>query len=86
MGKKRGMIIKVDLKKAYDIMEWKFIVEMLADVELPRPMIDVIMHCISSGFFRILWNRETTDIVMPIRGLKQGNPISPMSASYAWSD
>lgn len=59
------MIITVDQEKADDKMEWKFIVVTPSDVGLPRPMINVIMHCISSVFIRILWNNERIDVVTP---------------------
>lgn len=53
---KRGMIMKLDLEKAYDRMEWSFIEEMLHDVALPVSLINVIMGSIRSNSCRILWN------------------------------
>lgn len=47
------------------------------DVALPRPMVDVIMRCVSNASFRLLWNRESTDTVVQTRGVRQGDPLSP---------
>ncbi|XP_074321471.1 uncharacterized protein LOC141658117 [Silene latifolia] len=38
-------IIKVDLKKAYDSIEWKFIEQMLGALGFPERMVDWIMAC-----------------------------------------
>lgn len=42
-GSRGGMILKVDLEKAYDRLEWSFIEATLIDVELPMSMVGVIM-------------------------------------------
>lgn len=50
------MIIKIDLEKAYDRLEWSFVKETIYDVGLPRRMVKEIFRCISSGSFKLLWN------------------------------
>lgn len=45
------MIIKIDLEKAYDHLEWHFIVETLVDVGLPQILVNVIMERVEGGFF-----------------------------------
>lgn len=41
-AKREGMVIKLDLEKAYDRFEWQFIEETLWDVGLPNRLVEVI--------------------------------------------
>ncbi|CAN1148091.1 LINE-1 retrotransposable element ORF2 protein [Linum perenne] len=76
-GKKNYMIIKLDLAKAYDKIEWDFVRDTLAHVGFPNHLVRVIMSCISSSSFQVLWNGSCTDSFTPRRGLRQGCPLSP---------
>lgn len=48
------MLIKVDLEKAYDRLNWNFIYETLCLVGLPMEFIRVIMEGITSVSMQIL--------------------------------
>lgn len=72
-----GMILKLDLEKAYDRMEWAFIEETWRDVSLPIGLITAIMSILRSSSCRLIWNNECTDSIMQTRGLRQGDPLSP---------
>lgn len=67
------MVIKLDLEKEYDRLEWSFITETLLDVGLPG---DLTLNCIRGQACRLLWNCEITDHIRPSRGPRQGDPIS----------
>lgn len=77
MGRKGGMVLKIDLEKACDRLEWPFIEDTLLDVGLPVKMVNVIMKCVPSASFKLLWNSEGTDSVTQTRGMRQGDPLSP---------
>ena len=71
------MALKIDLEKAYDKLEWNFIREALLRANLPTDLIDIIMSCVSSVSTSILFNGEATDPILPSRGIRQGDPLSP---------
>lgn len=76
-GRKGAMVIKLDLAKVYDSLKWSFIQDTLDDAGLPPTLVAVIMKCITSGYYRVLWNGEATDPIFPSQGLRQGDPLSP---------
>ena len=76
-GKVGYMAIKIDLKKAYDKLEWSFIRDMLIRENLMADLIDIIMSCISMVSTSVLFNGETLDPIYPSRGIRQGDPLSP---------
>lgn len=76
-GKKGWMVVKIDLEKAYDRLNWGFIKETLEDIGLPVDFVNIVWQCISSASMRILWNGEALDEFLPSRGICQGDPISP---------
>jgi hypothetical protein len=76
-GNKMFMSIKIDLEKAYDRLNWKFVENCLNECKFSRNLINIIQHCISSPSFKILWNGEKTYIFTPSRGIRQGDPLSP---------
>ena len=76
-GRVGYMAIKVDLKKAYDKIEWSFIREVLMNANLPQNLINLIMSCVSSVSTSILFNGGNMEPIFPSRGIRQGDPLSP---------
>ena len=71
------MIIKLDLEKAYDHLQWPFVRETLMEARFPQRMVNVILNCISLVSFSILWHGNRTQAFTPSRGVRQGDPLSP---------
>lgn len=77
-GRNGLMALKIDLEKVYDLIRWDFIQQVLLDVGLDSTFINVIMNCIKSLSYNLLWNGSQTEFFTPKRGLCQGDPISPL--------
>lgn len=67
------MIIKIDLEKAYDRLEWSFIRKVLYGANLPSDLIRMIMSCVFSASMSILFNGAVLEPFLPLRGIRQGD-------------
>lgn len=76
-GAKGLIILKLDLEKAYDRLEWSFINMALQAFSFPENFIKIIMECITSPRYSALLNGGRLDWFCPSRGIRQGDPISP---------
>ncbi|OMO53258.1 reverse transcriptase [Corchorus capsularis] len=77
IGKVGNLLIKLDLDKAYDKLEWSFIRQVLLFFNFPKDIISLIMSCISSASMSIFVNGSNTEPFQPTRGIRQGDPLSP---------
>lgn len=76
-GQNGYVAIKLDLEKSYDRFEWSFIKETLEFFQMPPHLNTLIMNMISSTRFHILWNGTPLPEVVPSRGVRQDDPLSP---------
>lgn len=49
-----GMMVKLDMEKTYDCMEWEFIEETLKEASLPMGMINIIMNLIRTSHCKLI--------------------------------
>ena len=71
------MVVKIDLQKAYDRLEWSFIKMVLEHYGFLPNIVNLIMSCVTSTSTLILFNGNKLDSFHPSRGIRQGEPISP---------
>lgn len=69
---------KIDFNKAFDSIEWGFLIEVMRARSFPVRWIGWIKTLLETASTRILINGEATDYFKQERGLRQGDPISPM--------
>lgn len=69
--------MKMDQSKAYDIVEWPFLLKIMGKMSFSPQWQDWIEQCISSSSFKILLNGKQAKKFEATRGLRQGDPFSP---------
>lgn len=58
---KRGLMsMKIDLEKAFDRISWTFLKQVLLDAGFDLKFVNLIINCVSSVSFNVLWNGEQT--------------------------
>lgn len=71
------MIMKIDLEKTFDRLEWSFIRDTLVYFGFPANLVKFITSCVSASSISILVNGKKTNVFNPTRCIKQRDPISP---------
>jgi hypothetical protein len=75
--KNQAFMLKIDLAKAFDRVEWRFIVAALSRKGLHGHFINLIHACISSQTFSIIISGQPFSRFHSNRGIRQGCPMSP---------
>jgi len=71
------VFFKVDYEKAYDSVMWNFIYYMMERLDFCGRWIKWIRACLESSSVSLLVNGSPTGEFKPLKGLRQGDPLTP---------
>lgn len=71
------MVVRLDMSKAYDRVEWRFLEETMRHMGFDLRWIRLIMMCVISVQYAMVVNGSPYGHIQPTRGIRQGDPISP---------
>ncbi|XP_062093733.1 uncharacterized protein LOC133799749 [Humulus lupulus] len=71
-------VLKIDLSRAYDSIDWVFMEDILRAFCFPRRFIQWIMTCLTGTSYTLMFNGRLQGSFEGRKGLRQGDPISPL--------
>ncbi|XP_050238237.1 uncharacterized protein LOC126687724 [Mercurialis annua] len=69
---------KIDLRKAYDSVQWNCIKEVLLGLNFPDEFIKWIMMCMRTPSDSIMINGKPEGFFKGVKGIRRGDPMSPL--------
>lgn len=69
--------LKIDMSKVYDRVEWVFLERMMLKLGIAQRWVKLVMLFDSSVKYMVINNGFSVGPILPGRGLRQGDPISP---------
>ena len=77
-NKKPTLFIKLDISKAFDSIEWPYLLEVLKALGFSRKWRNWVSAILGTSSSKILVNGRPTQNIPHARGLRQGDPLSPL--------
>ncbi|WVZ53201.1 hypothetical protein U9M48_004174 [Paspalum notatum var. saurae] len=78
LSKEPHLLLKLDISKAFDTVSWSFLIEIMLHLGFGLRWCNLICLLLSSSTTQILINGQPGTPISHLRGLRQGDPLSPM--------
>lgn len=72
------LMLKLDISKAFDSVSWTFLLKLLLHLGFPSRWIQWTAMLLRNSTSRILVNQSLSERISHRRGLRQGDPLSPL--------
>ncbi|CAN1128733.1 Transposon TX1 uncharacterized 149 kDa protein [Linum perenne] len=76
--------LKIDLMKAFDSVEWSYILKVLEVMDFPCVFVDWLDTCLKSSRLSINLNDSLQGYFPAIKGFRRGIPSPPISLLLLW--
>lgn len=70
------MVLKLDVQKAYNIIDWDFLEACMLKMGFHSKWVKWVMQCMTTVSFSMIFNGEPLPYFQPLQGLRQGDPLS----------
>ncbi|KAJ3701003.1 hypothetical protein LUZ61_004708 [Rhynchospora tenuis] len=75
--KQKAFMLKADVNKAFDKLNWQFLTMAMAYLNIPQKIINIVVSSYSRAQVTININGRGDGFLTPTQGLRQGCPMSP---------
>ncbi|CAM8982260.1 unnamed protein product [Rhodiola kirilowii] len=78
LGQDGLLSLKIDMSKAYDRVDWMFLERILLKMGFDETWVRRVLKCVCSISYKVKVNGDISEQIIPGRGLRQGDPLSPL--------